>query len=137
MSKPERKKLPHSVNYTVAMLSPGFVAFMRTQMRRWVTDATADQLSVFRIVRVVDFYLCSPTRIDQLPLTLMARLELQTFVEGRQEEIPRPLVFDSVVRGLLELPMWGSAYDVLANRPHALDIEAFNRECVRYARLFN
>jgi hypothetical protein len=67
----------------------------------------------------------------------MARLEIQSFVEERREEIPQPLVFDSVMRGLLELPMWGSAYDVLANRPHALDIEAFNKECGRYARLFN
>lgn len=137
MSAPKRKKLPHSVNFTIAMLSPGFVAFMRTRMRQWVTEATADQLSVFRIVRVVDFYLCTPSRIDQPPLTLMAKLELQTFAEERREEIPQPLVFDSVMRGLLELPMWGSAYDVSANRPHLVDIEAFNRECGRYARLFN
>ncbi len=110
---------------------------MRSPMRRWVTDATADQLSTLGIHRVVDFYLCTPSRIDQLPLTLMANLELQTFVTERREEIPQPLIFDSVMRGLLELPMWGSAYDVSANRPHLVDIEAFNRECGRYARLFN
>lgn len=138
MSKPERKKLPEVVNLQTAMMTPRFVAFMRSRMRRWVMASTADQLEAFRIVRVVDFYLCTPAKIEELPLTAMARLELEAFVEERIEEIPQPLTFDPVVRGLLELPQGAGGLLVSsALVPHIADVEAFNAEYRRYAGLFN
>ena len=70
-------------------------------------------------------------------MTVNAKLELENFLEERVEEIPRPLDFDSVVRGLLELPQGLSAHVVTPYRAHVSDIEAFNREYFRYGHLFN
>ncbi len=95
---------------------------------------TADELRACGIVRVVDFYLHTPARIEEFPLSINARHELEEFLTARKEQIPRPLRLDAVVRELVGLPPGALTIGV---RPHIMDHAAFAQEIERYSYLFN